>query len=238
MISNPHLLAYFLISLSSNRKYGKKGNQEANSSSLRTVALVRGVSIWGTFPAWLQEAWQRSGSVWSSACLCLAVHSRHEESLYFHRLLPKNRGRLFTCKLPLANCSMGKNTANECSNYCTAALISHTSKVMLKILQTRIQQYVNREFLDLQAGCRKGRGTRDQIVNIRWIIEKQENSRKTSTSASLTMLKLLTVWVTTNCGKFLKRWEYQTTWQGSWEICMQVKKQQLELDMDQQTGSK
>ena len=182
MISNPHLLAYFLISLSSNRKYGKKGNQEANSSSLRTVALVRGVSIWGTFPAWLQEAWQRSGSVWSSACLCLAVHSRHEESLYFHRLLPKNRGRLFTCKLPLANCSMGKNTANECSNYCTAALISHTSKVMLKILQTRIQQYVNREFLDLQAGCRKGRGTRDQIVNIRWIIEKQENSRKTSTS--------------------------------------------------------
>ena len=238
MISNPHLLAYFLISLSSNRKYGKKGNQEANSSSLRTVALVRGVSIWGTFPAWLQEAWQRSGSVWSSACLCLAVHSRHEESLYFHRLLPKNRGRLFTCKLPLANCSLGKNTANECSNYCTAALISHTSKVMLKILQTRIQQYVNREFLDLQAGCRKGRGTRDQIVNIRWIIEKQENSRKTSTSASLTMLKLLTVWVTTNCGKFLKRWEYQTTWQGSWEICMQVKKQQLELDMDQQTGSK
>ena len=238
MISNPHLLAYFLISLSSNRKYGKKGNQEANSSSLRTVALVRGVSIWGTFPAWLQEAWQRSGSVWSSACLCLAVHSRHEESLYFHRLLPKNRGRLFTCKLPLANCSMGKNTANECSNYCTAALISHTSKVMIKILQTRIQQYVNREFLDLQAGCRKGRGTRDQIVNIRWIIEKQENSRKTSTSASLTMLKLLTVWVTTNCGKFLKRWEYQTTWQGSWEICMQVKKQQLELDMDQQTGSK
>ena len=238
MISNPHLLAYFLISLSSNRKYGKKGNQEANSSSLRTVALVRGVSIWGTFPAWLQEAWQRSGSVWSSACLCLAVHSRHEESLYFHRLLPKNRGRLFTCKLPLANCSMGKNTANECSNYCTAALISHTSKVMLKILQTRIQQYVNREFLDLQAGCRKGRGTRDQIVNIRWIIEKQENSRKTSTSASLTMIKLLTVWVTTNCGKFLKRWEYQTTWQGSWEICMQVKKQQLELDMDQQTGSK
>ena len=238
MISNPHLLAYFLISLSSNRKYGKKGNQEANSSSLRTVALVRGVSIWGTLPAWLQEAWQRSGSVWSSACLCLAVHSRHEESLYFHRLLPKNRGRLFTCKLPLANCSMGKNTANECSNYCTAALISHTSKVMLKILQTRIQQYVNREFLDLQAGCRKGRGTRDQIVNIRWIIEKQENSRKTSTSASLTMLKLLTVWVTTNCGTFLKTWECQTTWPASWEICMQVKKQQLELDMDQQTGSK
>ena len=68
--------------------------------------------------------------------------------------------------------------------------------------------------------------------------KKQENSKKTSTSPSLTMLKLLTVWITTNCGKFWKRWEYQNTWPASWEICMQVKKQQLELDMDQQTGSK
>ena len=65
-----------------------------------------------------------------------------------------------------------------------------------------------------------------------------ESSRKTSTSALLTMPKPLTVWVTTNCGKFLKRWEYQTTWPASWEICMQVRKQQLELDMEQQTGSK
>ena len=67
---------------------------------------------------------------------------------------------------------------------------------------------------------------------------KQKNSRKISTSASLTMLKPLTVWITTNCGKFFKRWEYQTTWPASWEICMQIKKQQLELDMEQQTGSK
>ena len=67
---------------------------------------------------------------------------------------------------------------------------------------------------------------------------KQESSRKTSTSALLTMPMPLTVWITTNYGKFLKRWEYQTTWPPSWEICMQVKKQQLELDMDQQTGSK
>ena len=73
----------------------------------------------------------------------------------------------------------------------------------------------------------------DQIVNIRWIIEKQESFRKTSTSALLTMPKLLTVWITTNCGKFLKRWEYQTTLPASWKICMQVKKQQLELDMEQ-----
>ena len=83
---------------------------------------------------------------------------------------------------------------------------------MLKILQARLQQYMNRELPDVQAGFRKGRGTRDQIANIRWIIKKkQENSRKKSTSALLTMPKPLTVWITTNYGKFLKRREYQTT---------------------------
>ena len=91
-----------------------------------------------------------------------------------------------------------KDNAKECSNYCTTALISHTSKVMLKILQAGLQQYVNWEIPDVQAGFRKGRGTRDQIANICWIIIKQENSRKTSTSALLTMLKALTVWITTN----------------------------------------
>ena len=110
---------------------------------------------------------------------------------------------------------------------------------MPKILQARLQQYVNRELPDVQVGFRKGRGTRDQIANIRWVIEKKkESSRKTSTSALLTMPKLLTVWITVNCGKFWKRWEYQTTWPASWETCMQVRKQQLELDMEQQTGSK
>ena len=69
-------------------------------------------------------------------------------------------------------------------------------------------------------------------------LEKQENTRKTSTSALLTMPKPLTVWITINCGKFFKRWDYQTTWPASWEICMQVKKLQLELDMEQQTGYK
>ena len=78
----------------------------------------------------------------------------------------------------------------------------HASKVMLKILQARLQKYVNRELPDVQAGFRKGRGTRDQIANIRWIMEKQESSRKTSISALLTMLKPLTVWITINCGKF------------------------------------
>ena len=69
-------------------------------------------------------------------------------------------------------------------------------------------------------------------------LKKQESSRKTSISALLTTSKPLTVWITTNCGKFFKRYEYQTTWPASWEICIQVKKQQLELDMEQQTGSK
>ena len=109
---------------------------------------------------------------------------------------------------------------------------------MLKILQARLQQYVNRELPDVQAGFRKGRGTRDQIANICWIMEMQESSRKTSSSALLTARKLLTVWITINCGKFLKRWEYQTNSPASWETYMQVRKQQLELDMEQQTGSK
>ena len=82
---------------------------------------------------------------------------------------------------------------------------------MLKILQARLQQYVNQELQDVQAGFRKGRGTRDQDTNIHLIIEKAREFQKTSTSVSLTMLNPLTVWITTNCGKFLKRWEHQTT---------------------------
>ena len=82
---------------------------------------------------------------------------------------------------------------------------------MLKIFQGRVQQYVNHELTDVQAGFRKGRGTRDQTAYIHWIIEKAKEFRKTSTSALLTMPKPLTVWITTKCGKFFKRWEYQTT---------------------------
>ena len=109
---------------------------------------------------------------------------------------------------------------------------------MLKILQARLQEHVNQEFPDVQAGFRKGRGTRDQIANIHWIIEKAREFRKTSTSASLTALKPLTVWITRNCRKFFKRWEYQNTLPASREICMQVRKQRLEPDMEQPTGSK
>ncbi|MGD1341495.1 hypothetical protein, partial [Enterococcus faecium] len=84
--------------------------------------------------------------------------------------------------------------AKECSNYPTIALISHASEVMLKILQVTLQQFMNHEVPDVQAGFRKGRGTRDQIANICWIIGKKESSRKTSISALLTMPKPLTVW--------------------------------------------
>ena len=118
-----------------------------------------------------------------------------------------------------------KGNAKECSNYHTIAFISHASKEMLKILQASLQQYMNWELPDAQVGFRKGRGTRDQIANIRWIIVKAREFQENIYSASLTLLKLLTVWITTNCRKFLKRWEYQTTWPASWEICMQVRKQ-------------
>ena len=104
-----------------------------------------------------------------------------------------------------------KGNAKECSNYHTIALISQASKVMLKILQARLQQYMSHELPDSQAGFRKGRRTRDQIVNICSIIKKLQNSRKASTSALLIMSKPLTVWTTTNSGKSFKRWEYQTT---------------------------
>ena len=98
-----------------------------------------------------------------------------------------------------------KGNAKDCSNYHTTALISHASKVMLKILQVKLQQYMNRELSDLQAGFRKTRGTRNQIANIHWTTEKARQFPKTSTSALLTTLKPLTMWITTNCGKFLKR---------------------------------
>ena len=109
---------------------------------------------------------------------------------------------------------------------------------MLKILQARLQQYVNRELPDVQADFRKGIGTRDQIANIRWIMEKAREFQKNIYFCFIDYAKPLTVWITINCGKFWKRWEYQTTWPASWETCMQVRKQKLELDMEPQTGSK
>ena len=130
-----------------------------------------------------------------------------------------------------------KGNTKECSNYHTIVLISHASKVMFKILQVRLQQYMNQE-PDVQAGFLKSKGIRDQIAVSVGSSKKQENSRKISTSALLTTPKPLTVWIATNCGKFWKRWEYQTTLPSSWEICMQVKKQHWDLDMELKTGSK
>ena len=118
------------------------------------------------------------------------------------------------------------------------APISQAGKVLLKILQARLQQYMNRELPDVQVVLEKAEEPEIKLPISAGSSKKQESSRRTSISALLTMPKPLTVWTTTNSGKFFKRWEYQTTWPASWEICMQVKKQQLELDMEQQTGSK
>ena len=103
-----------------------------------------------------------------------------------------------------------KGNAKECSNYLKITLISQASKVMLKILQARLQQYMNRELPDGQAGFRKGRGTRDQIANIRWITKKVSQFQKNIYFCFIDYSKAF-VGITTNCGKFFKRWEYQAT---------------------------
>ena len=124
-----------------------------------------------------------------------------------------------------------KGNAKECSNCCTVVLISHASKVMLKIGQARLQQYGNCQLLDVPIGFRKGRGTRDQIANICWIVKKAREFQKNIYFCFIDYAKAF------ECGKFFKRWEYHT-WPASWETYMQVRKQHLELDMEQQTGSK
>ena len=124
----------------------------------------------------------------------------------------------------------------KCSNYCTIVVISHVSKVMLRILQARLQQYVNCELPDVQAGFRKGKGPEIKLPKSTGSSKKRV-PENISISALLTIAKPLPVWITINCGKFWKRWEYQSTWPASWETYMQVRKQQLELDMEKQTGS-
>ena len=101
-----------------------------------------------------------------------------------------------------------EGSAKECPNYHTIAFISHTSKVMLKILQARLQQCVSQEPPDVQVGFRKGRGTRDLIANIHWIIEKAREFQKNIYFCFIDYAKAF-VWITINCGKFFKRWEYQ-----------------------------
>ena len=109
---------------------------------------------------------------------------------------------------------------------------------MFKILQARLQQYVNHELPDVQAGFRKGRETRSQIANIYWIIEKAREFQKNTYFCFIDYAKAFDYVDNNKLWKFFKNWECQTTWPASWEICMQAKKEQLELDMEQQTGSK
>ena len=104
-----------------------------------------------------------------------------------------------------------RGNAKECSNYCTVGLISHASKVMLKILQAGLQQYMNLNFQMVMLVLEKVEEPEIKLPTSAGSLKKQESSRKTSISALLTMPKPLTVWITINCGKFFKRWEYQTT---------------------------
>ena len=110
-------------------------------------------------------------------------------------------------------------------NYRTIALISHASKVMLKILQARLQQYMNRELPDVQAGFRKGRGIRDQIANNCWVIEKAREFQKNIYFCFIDYAKAFDCVDHNKLRKILQEMEKQTTWRASWEICMQVKKQ-------------
>ena len=125
-----------------------------------------------------------------------------------------------------------KSSIKECGNHRTTALISHVSKIMIKILHAQLQHYASQELPDVQAGFRKGRGTRDQIANIFRIIEKAREFQKTFTSISSTMPKPLTVWIVIHCEKLLKRWEFQTILPVTGETCMLVKKQQLNPCME------
>ena len=127
-----------------------------------------------------------------------------------------------------------KGNAKECLNSCTIVLLSHAGKVMLKILQARLQQCVNWELPDEQAGFQRGRGTRDQITNIHWIIEK---ARKFQKNIYFCFVDYAKAFDSVDHNKLCNVLQ-ETTLLVSWETCMQVKKYQLELDMEQQTGSK
>ena len=139
---------------------------------------------------------------------------------------PENWKRLFFIPIPK------KDNAKECSNYCTIALILHASKVMLKILQTGFRNTWTVNFQMFKLVLEKAEEPEKKLPTSAGSSKKHESSRKTSISALLTMPKPLTLWITINCGKFWERWEHQTTWLASWETYMQVRKQQLELDME------
>ena len=143
------------------------------------------------------------------------------EKVSFHSNPKESSSSLSAVKLVSKGGIIAKERqCKECSNYHTISLISNASKVMLKILQARLQQYMNHEHPNVQAGFRKGRGTRDQTVNICWIIIKTIEFQKNIYFCFIDCAKPLTMWITINCGKFWKRWEYQTIWPASWEtVC-------------------
>ena len=170
--------------------------------------------FWNSLHFWCSRWCCESAALHMSANLENSAQATGLEKVSFHSN-PKERQCQKMFKL-LHNCTF----------------ISHASKVMLKILQARLQQYVNQELPDVQAGFRKGRGTRDEISNICWIIKKAREFHKNIYFCFIDYAKALTVWITINYGKFWRRWEYQTTWPASWETYMQVRKQQLELDME------
>ena len=120
----------------------------------------------------------------------------------------------------------------------TCELIVDVYKIVAVIVIVVIYRQLRTELPDVQVGFRKDRGTRDQIANIRWIMEKAKEFQKNIYFCFIDYAKAFSMWITGNCGKFWKRWGYQNTWPASWETYMQVRKQQLELDMEQQTGSK
>ena len=154
---------------------------------------------------------------------------------YVNRELPDvqagfRKGRGIRDQIANIHWIIEKARAKECSNYLTIALISHASKVMLKILQARLQQYMNWGIPDVQAGFRKGRVTRDQIANICWIKEKAREFQKN--------ICFIDYYKAFNYVNHNKLENSQRDGNTSWEPCMQVRKQQLELDMEKQTGSK
>ena len=127
----------------------------------------------------------------------------------------------------------------ECAIHRMIDLISHVSKVVLKIMNAKLQRYANQELPDAQPGFRKGRGTKDQIVNIRWITEKAGEFQKNIYLCFIDYVaKPLTAWIIINCGKLLKRWGYQNILPVSWKPCMQAKKRQSETCMEQLIGSR
>ena len=128
------------------------------------------------------------------------------------------------------NLSKLKDNTKECSNYYTIAFISHTSKVMQKFYKPGFNSMWTMNFHMLKLDLEKAEEPEVKLPTSVGSLKKQESSRKSSTSTLLTTPKPLTVWITINCGKFWKRWEYQTTWSASSEICIQVRKQQLELE--------